>query len=224
VDERTARYQKWGESELSWDAYKALLTEHYDVMASESYDWWNLMIAVPKTAEMRSVLAPFEDARGDDDLGVEVEDYGRRLVVGVHCMFDYGGPAFRSGEEPLDELVDLLSAIRGEILQGNVSFLQAVASFYGADEDEEEEPDEPALDAAAAARLDHLSKAGLQEECKARGVDFRKTWTKDQLRDALLAAGPAPALARSPARGASGGKPAKLSKAARRIVDSLSQP
>src|SRR3954453_7454275 len=48
VDERSARYQKWGESELRWGAYKALLTEPYDVMASESYDWWTLMIAVPK--------------------------------------------------------------------------------------------------------------------------------------------------------------------------------
>src|SRR5436190_11551252 len=33
VDEQFARYQKWGESELSSDAYKALLGEHYDVMA-----------------------------------------------------------------------------------------------------------------------------------------------------------------------------------------------
>src|SRR5260370_27608986 len=36
VDERFARYQKWGESELSDNAYRELLGEHYDVMASES--------------------------------------------------------------------------------------------------------------------------------------------------------------------------------------------
>ncbi len=43
VDEQFARYQKWGESELSSDAYRALLGEHYDVMASESYDSWTLI-------------------------------------------------------------------------------------------------------------------------------------------------------------------------------------
>jgi hypothetical protein len=72
VDEHTARYQKRGESELNWDAYKALLTEHYDVMASEGYDWWTLRIAVPKNARPQALLAPFEDARGYDDLGIDV--------------------------------------------------------------------------------------------------------------------------------------------------------
>ncbi len=35
VDEQTVRYQKWGESELNGEAYKTLLGEYYDVMASE---------------------------------------------------------------------------------------------------------------------------------------------------------------------------------------------
>src|SRR5262249_3627462 len=115
VDEHFARYQKWGDYELSWDAYKALLSEHYDVMASESYDWWTLMIAVPKTAATQALLAPFRDARGGDDLGVEVEDYGRRLVAIVYCMFEYDGPAFEYHEDPLEHLVELLVEIRGEI-------------------------------------------------------------------------------------------------------------
>src|SRR5262249_12607310 len=32
VDEQFARYQKWGESELSSNSFPALLGEHYDVM------------------------------------------------------------------------------------------------------------------------------------------------------------------------------------------------
>src|SRR5262249_30848123 len=157
----TASYQKWGESELSWDAYKALLSEHYDVMASESYDWWTLMMAVPKTKETQALLAPFRDARGYDDLGVEVEDYGPRLVAGVHGMFDYEGPAFDYEEDNLETLVDLLAEIRAEILQGNVSFLQAVAEFYGGfDEDEEGEEDEEDEADEQPLRLDEgLSKA-----------------------------------------------------------------
>src|SRR5262245_44459181 len=137
VDEHTARYQKWGESELSWDAHKALLSEHYDVMASESYDWWTLMIAVPKTPEMQTLLAPFRDARGYDDLGVDVADYGRRLAVSVYCMFDYGGPVFDQYEDSLEALVELLAEVRGEVLKGDASFFRAVASFYGAEEEDE---------------------------------------------------------------------------------------
>jgi len=56
VGKRTARYLKWGESDLSFSAYKALLEKHYDVMVSESYGWWSMLIAVPKTAEMQRLL------------------------------------------------------------------------------------------------------------------------------------------------------------------------
>jgi hypothetical protein len=94
VYDRTVRYQKWGDSELNSQAYQALLGAHYDVMVSESYDWWTLMIALPKTAQMQAMLAPFADARGYDDQGVEVEDYGKRLVVIVYCAFEGNGVEF----------------------------------------------------------------------------------------------------------------------------------
>jgi hypothetical protein len=222
VDEHTARYQKWN-GDLSSEAYKALLSEHYDVMVSESYDWWELIIAVRKSAETQALLAPFRDARGYDDLGVEVEDYGSRLAAVVYCMFDYGGPAFEYGEDSLEALADLLVEIRTEMLQGNVSFLEAAASFYGAEEhedesDEEDEAEERARPAPAVSA--DLSKADLQRECTARGIDFRKSWTKSQLLDALRAAPAVPSASRS----AHQGQPAKLSKAARRIIESLDRP
>ena len=81
VHDRTVRYHKWGESSLDSRAYEALLGAHYDVMVSESYDWWTLMLALPKTPQMQALLAPFTEARGYDDQGVEIEDYGKRLVV-----------------------------------------------------------------------------------------------------------------------------------------------
>jgi hypothetical protein len=224
VDERTARYQKWGESDLSSDAYKALLTEHYDVMVSESYDWWTLMIAVPKTPALEALLRPFQDARGYNDQGVEVDDYGRRLAVVVYISFNYEGPAFDYREEDhLEHLAELLVDIRREILEGNVSFPQAVASFYGADDDEDDgepEEEEPPAPASAPPLDANLSKVELQQECTARGISYRKSWNKDQLREALQAAqgpGAPPAHAGAVAKG----PPAKLSHSARVIVDSL---
>jgi hypothetical protein len=205
VDEQFARYHKWGESELSSEAYPALLGKHYDVMASESYDSWTLLIAVPKTPEMETLLGPFHDLDDGEFVRLDVHNYGKRLGIEVYCEFDYEGPVFDRYEDPMETLVELLVEIRREILAGDVSFLRAVADFYGAGvrEDEGLEAEPPA----------EWTKAELQQECVRRGITHRKSWTKDQLRQALASAAPA-----GPTRG---GKPAKLSRAARRIIDSL---
>src|SRR5436309_7600970 len=97
VDEQYARYQKWGESELSSNAYAALLGEHYDVMASESYDTWQLMIAVPKTPPMEARLRPFHDLDDDEFRRIDVHDYGKRLVVDVYCEFTADSPLWETG-------------------------------------------------------------------------------------------------------------------------------
>jgi hypothetical protein len=220
VDEQFVRYHKWGDYELSSEAYSALLGEHYDVMASESYDSWTLMIAMPKTPQMETLLRPFHDLDDGEFVRLDVHKYGKRLAVEVHCEFDYEGPVFSQREDPLEELVELLAAIRAEIIGGDVSFLEAVVEFYGAgreeehEEDEEAEPLPPELPA-------EWTKDQLQQECVRRGVPFRKTWTKDQLRQALTTAASPSAFPRLPAGSVRGGKPPKLSRAARRIVESL---
>src|SRR5437764_10748366 len=87
VDEQFVRYQKWGDYELSSEAYRALLGEHYDVMASESYDSWTLMIAVPKTPQMVGVLSPFQGLDDGEFMRLDVHDFGKRLAVEVYCEF-----------------------------------------------------------------------------------------------------------------------------------------
>ncbi len=218
VDDQTVRYQKWGESDLNPQAYKALLGAHFDVMASESYDWWTLMIALPKTAETQALLAPFTDARGYDDQGVEVKDYGERLVVIVYCAFEGNGVEFagdRYDEDVMEVLVDLLVQVRAELMRGDVSFLQAVVAFYGGDEADEEDAEEGPPMPPPTAALEGLSKAELQQRCAERGIAYRKSWTKAQLSDALAATTPAPRAAR-PKEGAP-----RLSRAARSIVDQM---
>jgi hypothetical protein len=218
VDDHTARYLKWGDSSLSIQAYEALLGAHYDVMVSESYDWWTLMIALPKNAQTRAMLAPFRDARGYDDQGVEVEDYGKRLVVVVYCAFEDSGVEFAGyDDDALETLVDLLVKVRGELMGGDTSFLEAVVSFYGGDESDEDEAGtrEKRLAPSPPAALDDLSKSELQERCKAAGVAYRKSWTKTQLRDALAAAAPATTGTR-PVR-----RRLRLSRVAQKIVSQL---
>src|SRR5262249_9837792 len=190
VDEQYARYQKWGESELSADAYKALLGEHYDVMASESYDSWTLMIAVPKTPQTVALLRPFQALDDGEFERLSVHDYGKRLVIDIFCELDESAPLWESHDDEFEELVELLEVVSGEIIRGDVSFLQAVADFYRADEDGEAEDGEAEDDSSAAdaAPPADWSKSDLQQECARRGIAFRKSWTKDQLREALTAA------------------------------------
>jgi hypothetical protein len=218
VEDRMVRYEKWGESSLSYDAYKALLSEHYDVMVSESYDWWTLMIALPKTPQTEALLAPFTDACGYNDQGVEVEDYGKRLVVVIYCQFEGNGVEFGGyDEDPLEALADLLVEVRAELIAGDTSLLEAVVSFYDGDEpdEDEDEADEGRPAPPPAAALDALSKGELQQRCAARGIAFRKSWTKAQLRDALAAPARTPAI-RSSRKGAP-----RLSRAAKKVVAQL---
>jgi hypothetical protein len=225
VDERSARYLKWGESSLSPDAYKALLDEHYDVMTEESYDWWTLMIAVPKTPQMRAVLAPFADARGYNDQGVDVVEYPKRLVVTIYCQFEGSGVNFVDDYDgdPHESLVDLLAKIRAELIEGNTSFLQAVAEFYDGLEEDEEDEGESGDDrdtASSPASFQDMSKAELQRECEARGITFRKSWTKAQLQEALATSRQNPTKGKRK-EGKPKGRQPKLSRAAQTIVGEL---
>jgi hypothetical protein len=220
VDDRTSRYLKWGESSLSFEAYKALLGEHYDVMVSESYDWWTLMIALPKTRQMRALLSPFVDARGYDDQGVEVEEYDKRLVAVVYCTFQEDGVGLAGyDDDTLEKLVELLVEIRAELMAGDATFLDAVAAFYGAEkeEEDEDETDEERPDRLPNAALDALSKSELQAQCEARGIAFRKSWTKSQLLEALDATTP-----KHPDASPKASEP-RLTRAARKLVGELSR-
>ena len=182
------------------------MNEHYDVMAEESYGWWTMMIAVPKNPEMKAMLAPFADARGDNDQGVELQEFSKRLVVTVYCQLADDGADLADEDDdgdPLDFLVKLLAKIRTELLAGNTSFLTAVAEFYGGfdeDEDEDEEKSSDDRDESSATSFDDMSKAELQQECEKRGTRYRKSWTKAQLLKALVASG-MPRCGTSPRRG-----------------------
>ena len=115
--------------------------------------------------------------------------------------------------------IALASAMLALVL--GTSFLSAVAEFYGAfDDDEEDEEDETSDEGedSSAAALDEMSKAELQEECDRRSIEYKKSWNKAQLRDALTAERPARP------KGTATKKRPKLSRAARTIVGQLESP
>jgi hypothetical protein len=136
--------------------------------------------------------------------------------VVIYCAFDGNGVEFAGyHEDALETLVNLLVKVRAELIGGDPSFLEAVASFYGVDESDEDEDEGERPTPPTAAALDAMSKDELQQQCEARGIEFRKSWTKAQLRDALTA------TASTAAGAGPKGRAPRLSRAARKIVDQL---
>jgi hypothetical protein len=208
VEKRSVRYHKWGDYTLSGSVYKALLSEHYNVMVSESYDWWTFMIVVPQMANTKPLPTRYSDARGYHDLGVEVEKFGSRWAISIYCVLDYNelAPAYVD-DDPMENLVKLLVAVRKEIIKGDFSFLDAVVNFYG-----EEAEQLPTGECDQTARFDpKLTKAQLEADCQRHGIVVRKSWTKEQLRNALEK------QPREERRAQSKG----LSRAARQMLDCL---
>ncbi len=137
-----------------------LMQDHYDVMYSESYDWWTLVMAFPAADEERAELAGYEFS-GDEGLGVQVYAKDARAIVVIHCRIS---PGFLyahleegsfdavegvgedvSAETEEDFLLNLLVRMRSRLMAGDYQPLYAVWEAYGNPQDrgEEEAPPEP---------------------------------------------------------------------------------
>jgi hypothetical protein len=76
----------WSDLPGGWEP---LVEQYYDVMYSESYDWWTLAMAFDtdqKTINQISV----SQYSGINDMGVQVYVKGNRVVVWIHCRMDPG--------------------------------------------------------------------------------------------------------------------------------------
>ena len=127
-----------------------LMKEHFDIMYSESYDWWTFAVAFPvKTKEQRAELAEYEFS-GLEDLGVMIDFHKERAVVSFYCTLDYGaampvldnqGRDYRYYEEVdsfelkdylnNDRLFKLLSEVRQQLITGDYRAFKVFWDVYG---------------------------------------------------------------------------------------------
>lgn len=145
--------------------WETLMEKYYDVMYSESYDWWTLAIAFDYSEEQVSELKKYE-FDGEDDCGISVLDQGGRTIIVINCRLDasciddpYEDYNDYEEEEEEDEdkdedktrsslvsdneLLNLLVQLREQLVQGDYRSLYSVWEKYGysVDDDEENEDD-----------------------------------------------------------------------------------
>lgn len=133
--------------------WEALMRNYYDVMYSESYDWWTFAMAFNAPKDRQEEISKYE-FYGTDDLGVRVITDDGRVVVSIHCMLDSGALAGLmgyydeeesedeeeetddTGYEPDDSLLSMLTEIRKQLIDGDYRSLYAVWEEYGREDEE----------------------------------------------------------------------------------------
>jgi len=116
-----------------------LLTLGYDIMVSESYDWWAVHLSLPHDPELMGRLQQYEcDSDGN---GFRLEVSGDRMVLYFGMQLDYGAAYDAFGEDPFEGLADLFEGVRSELFAGDLSVVWAMCETYGGYEDEETEPE-----------------------------------------------------------------------------------
>lgn len=136
------------------DGWEPLMEKYYDVMYSESYDWWTLAMAFDADQKTIKEIERYE-FRGTDDLGVSVDSKGNRVIVTIYCRLspefhannnsDYDYYEDEEEEDELEEaiesedsLLNLLAQNREYLKNGDYRLLYGVWQEYGFESEEEE--------------------------------------------------------------------------------------
>jgi hypothetical protein len=140
-----------------------LMRDYYDVMYSESYDWWLLALAFPLSSDKQAEIAKYDFESGDN-LGISIEFNYDRAIVSIYCRLQPFGPYYfeevddsYEDEEEVDAddalqdeiiaevndpLLKLLAKIRLQLMEGDYRGLYEVWNIYGAPEYDDEEDEE----------------------------------------------------------------------------------
>ena len=140
--------------------WEPLMAKYYDVMYSESYDWWTLAIAFHADKEVTEKIKGYA-FNGVDDLGVNVKEEGGRLTVSINCHLDTSSIFTSSrgryseyddedddeddGEDETscrDPLLKLLASNREYLEKGDCRLLYGIWLEYGDQEDDDSAPPE----------------------------------------------------------------------------------
>lgn len=138
---RHLRFHYWGERSIPFEWEEKLLALGYDILISESYDWWGVQLSLPHDPALAERLQQYECE--SDGNGFSLKVAGERMILYFGMQLDYGAAHDELGEDPFEGLADLFRDLRDELLAGDLSAAWAMAETYGGYEDNEMEPAEP---------------------------------------------------------------------------------
>lgn len=144
---RHLQFQYMGEwSDIPGDWPDRLLTLGYDVLISESYDWWAAYLSLPHDPDLLERLETYQIKYGACGFDVRVVD--GRMILYFGMQLDYGMAYNVLGKDAFAGLADLFQTARDELLAGDLSVVWALFRRYGYDDPEEGPPPvEPLSDA-----------------------------------------------------------------------------
>ena len=86
---RHLRFHYWGDrQDIPSDWPDKLLTLGYDVLVSESYDWWSAYLSLPHDSSLLEPLQPYECESDSNGFNARVVD--ERLILYFGMQLDYG--------------------------------------------------------------------------------------------------------------------------------------
>ncbi len=132
----------WNDIPSTWP--DKLLTLGYDILVSESYDWWTVYLSLPHDPVLLERLGQYECESDGNGFGVRVVE--GQMILGFGMQLDYGAVYDMSGEDPFEGLADLFETVREELLAGDLSAAWAMYQTYGSYPDVEPEPVKPLSD------------------------------------------------------------------------------
>lgn len=130
----------WSDIPTDWP--QKLLTMGYDILVSESYDWWSVHLSLPYNPTLFVRLGAYECEY--DSCGFHAQEIDGRMILYFGMQLDYGAAYGIFGEDMFEGLARLFTTARDELLAGDLSVVWAVFEMYcGGAEDEDIEPVEP---------------------------------------------------------------------------------
>jgi len=131
---------EWADLPGGWEP---LIEKFYDVMWSESYDWWTLVMAWKTDLANIQRMKQF-DFTGGDDVGISIYNKNNRLIISINCRLDtlitddnngyYDKDGFGEEDKNIDNLLSLLEKNREYLMKGDYRLLKGIIDLYAMDE------------------------------------------------------------------------------------------
>lgn len=117
---------EWSDLPGGW---QPLMEKYYDVMSSQSYDWWTLAIAWNTDMDTIQTLKQFS-LQGGEDMIINVNNTKNRVIISIDCELDVLMVDERGN---MDTLLSLLEKNREYLMKGDYRLLRGIIKKYGED-------------------------------------------------------------------------------------------